>query len=98
MINLQTNLTLIFNEIKQLFISEILFLESLTSLSNLQIRIFQVFTLLILLNLALILIVWNIYGQRISNRFIKVATSKEIEALKLSVSKLKLPKEHSPRF
>lgn len=56
------------------------------------------FTTVLCINICGIVLFWNIYGERIHDRFMKPASSKVIEDLRESVSKLKLPKEHSPRF
>ncbi|KAK9878482.1 hypothetical protein WA026_022378 [Henosepilachna vigintioctopunctata] len=53
---------------------------------------------IVIVNFFLIFIAWKIYYKRITDQFMQPATSKAIEELKASVSKLKLPKEHSPRI
>lgn len=58
----------------------------------------KIFSTFLAINLLLIVLVWKIYGTRICDRFMKLSTLKEIEELKASVSKLKLPKEHTPRI
>ncbi|KAM3962226.1 uncharacterized protein ACR2FA_003728 [Aphomia sociella] len=63
-----------------------------------QFLLLKTFFLILLFTLILIFISWRVYGKRISERFMKPATSATIEQLKESVSKLKLPKEHTPRI
>ncbi|XP_059056205.1 uncharacterized protein LOC131850070 [Achroia grisella] len=63
-----------------------------------QFLLLKTFALILLFTLLLIFISWRVYGKRISERFMKPATSATIEQLKESVSKLKLPKEHTPRI
>lgn len=63
-----------------------------------QFLLLKTFFLILLFTLLLIFISWRVYGKRISERFMKPATSATIEQLKESVSKLKLPKEHTPRI
>ncbi|CAG9858136.1 unnamed protein product [Phyllotreta striolata] len=58
----------------------------------------RIFAGLILFNLLSILIVWKLHGESIYKQFMTNPTLREIEELKASVSKLKLPKEHSPRI
>lgn len=58
----------------------------------------KTYFIIILLNFVLIFIAWRIYNKRIEDQFMKPASIKAIEELKASVSKLKLPKEHSPRI
>ncbi|XP_046749625.1 uncharacterized protein LOC124413225 [Diprion similis] len=62
-----------------------------------QLQLFKLFALILVSNVALIYVAWHVYGDRISDRFMKPATSAAVEELKKSVSRLKLPKEHSPR-
>ncbi|KAL5288826.1 hypothetical protein ACFFRR_009183 [Megaselia abdita] len=66
--------------------------------TNLQITLLKVIFLLLLTSIVLSGICWRKYGEVITEKFIKPSTQKEIEELKLSVAKLKLPKEHSPRI
>ncbi|XP_062532766.1 uncharacterized protein LOC134198725 [Bombyx mori] len=63
-----------------------------------QILLLKTFLLILFITLLLICLSWRVYGKRISERFMKPATSATIEQLKESVSKLKLPKEHTPRI
>lgn len=81
----------IFNNIWNNISSPIYFTELQTSLAT-------VFLIIISINLAFIWLSWNKYGGVITDRFIRPSTLKEIEELKLSVAKLKLPCEHTPRI
>ncbi|KAI8423718.1 hypothetical protein MSG28_012749 [Choristoneura fumiferana] len=63
-----------------------------------QFLLLKTFLIILLFTLLLIFISWRVYGKRISERFMKPATLDTIEQLKESVSKLKLPKEHTPRI
>lgn len=63
-----------------------------------QLKLFHILCGLIFFNLLLILIIWKRYGESICERFMINPTLREIEELRASVSKLKLPKEHSPRI
>ncbi|XP_063698212.1 uncharacterized protein LOC134829146 [Culicoides brevitarsis] len=53
---------------------------------------------LLLVNLLFILFFWRKYGPVITDKFIRPSTLKEIEELKLSVARLKLPKDYTPRI
>ncbi|XP_018570754.1 uncharacterized protein LOC108910587 [Anoplophora glabripennis] len=66
--------------------------------SDFQWTLLKTFSLILVINLILIVVVWRIYGKDICERFMKLSTLREIEELKASVSKLKLPKEHTPRI
>ncbi|KAJ8937322.1 hypothetical protein NQ314_011961 [Rhamnusium bicolor] len=66
--------------------------------NDFQWKLLKTFSLLLVINLFLIIIVWRIHGKSICERFMKLSTLREIEELKASVSKLKLPKEHTPRI
>ncbi|KAL0860533.1 hypothetical protein ABMA27_009905 [Loxostege sticticalis] len=82
-------------------LSELSFYEEIASVfyfNEFQFLLLKTFSLILLFTLLLIFISWRVYGKRISERFMKPATSATIEQLKESVSKLKLPKEHSPRI
>ncbi|XP_001841751.2 uncharacterized protein LOC6030872 [Culex quinquefasciatus] len=63
-----------------------------------QAHIGKTFLVILCVNLLLIGFYWRKYGSIITDRFIRPSTAKEIEELKLSVARLKLPKEHSPRI
>lgn len=63
-----------------------------------QLHIGKTFLIILCVNLLLIGFYWRKYGRIITDRFIRPSTAKEIEELKLSVARLKLPKEHSPRI
>lgn len=78
-----------------------LWLESFGSpleFTEFQLHICKTFLVILLANLLLIGFYWRKYGSIITDRFIRPSTAKEIEELKLSVARLKLPKEHSPRI
>ncbi|KAL1513966.1 hypothetical protein ABEB36_003300 [Hypothenemus hampei] len=62
-----------------------------------QLELLKAFLTILLLSLFLVFVSWKYYGADIYERFIKSSSSKEIEELKASVSKLKLPKEHTSR-
>ncbi|CAG9792344.1 unnamed protein product [Diatraea saccharalis] len=82
-------------------LSELSFYEEIASVlyfNEFQFLLLKTFFLILLFTLLLIFISWRVYGKRISERFMKPATSATIEQLKESVSKLKLPKEHTPRI
>ncbi|EDV36114.1 uncharacterized protein Dana_GF12798 [Drosophila ananassae] len=66
--------------------------------SDLQATLLKVLLVLLLGTCVLIGYSWSVYGQVITEKFVRPSTLKEIEELKLSVAKLKLPKEHSPRI
>ncbi|XP_065360882.1 uncharacterized protein LOC135954615 [Calliphora vicina] len=66
--------------------------------TSLQWTLFKLLCILLLLTSLLIGYSWKVYGKVITDKFVRPSTLKEIEELKLSVAKLKLPKEHSPRI
>lgn len=66
--------------------------------SDFQLILLQTLIVLLFINLILILFYWRKYGKVITDRFIRPSTLKEIEELKLSVARLKLPKDFSPRI
>ncbi|XP_037820191.1 uncharacterized protein LOC119609461 [Lucilia sericata] len=66
--------------------------------TSLQWTLFKLLCILLLLTSLLICYSWRVYGKVITDKFVRPSTLKEIEELKLSVAKLKLPKEHSPRI
>lgn len=63
-----------------------------------QLVLLQLFCSVLIALVVLIALSWRKYGNRITNRFIRPSTAKEIEELKLSVARLNLPKEHTPRI
>lgn len=63
-----------------------------------QLKLLKIFFAFLILNLFLIFVAWKYYGRDIHERFIKPTSNREIEELRASVSKLKLPKEHTPRI
>ncbi|XP_030381056.1 uncharacterized protein LOC115628930 [Scaptodrosophila lebanonensis] len=66
--------------------------------TDLQATLLKLLLLLLLGTGVLIACSWSVYGEVITEKFVRPSTLKEIEELKLSVAKLKLPKEHSPRI
>lgn len=66
--------------------------------TDLQRTLFKVLLILLIFTAALIAYSWRVYGKVITEKFVRPSTLKEIEELKLSVAKLKLPKEHTPRI
>ncbi|KAH8407542.1 hypothetical protein KR222_005128 [Zaprionus bogoriensis] len=72
--------------------------QSPVEFTALQATLLQVLLALLLGTGVLIAWSWSVYGQVITEKFVRPSTLKEIEELKLSVAKLKLPKEHSPRI
>lgn len=72
--------------------------ESPLEFTEFQAHIGKTFLIILCVNLLLIGFYWRKYGSIITDRFIRPSTAKEIEELKLSVARLKLPKEHSPRI
>ncbi|KAJ8708351.1 hypothetical protein PYW07_010476 [Mythimna separata] len=86
---------------KSIVFTELSFYDELAEVfyfNEFQFLLLKTFFLILLFTLLLIFISWRVYGKRISERFMKPATSATIEQLKESVSKLKLPKEHTPRI
>ncbi|XP_050072749.1 uncharacterized protein LOC126560844 [Anopheles maculipalpis] len=66
--------------------------------TDFQLFLLQIFSTILLGLVVLLALSWCKYGNRITNRFIRPSTAKEIEELKLSVARLNLPKEHTPRI
>uniref|UniRef100_A0A182YLV9 Uncharacterized protein n=1 Tax=Anopheles stephensi TaxID=30069 RepID=A0A182YLV9_ANOST len=66
--------------------------------TDFQLFLLQIFSSILLALVVCIALAWCKYGNRITNRFIRPSTAKEIEELKLSVARLNLPKEHTPRI
>lgn len=62
------------------------------------VTLFQVFGSLFIVNLVLIYLTWNYYGDKICERFMKPTSQEVLEDLKKSVAQLKLPKAYSPRL
>ncbi|KAG7296597.1 hypothetical protein JYU34_020407 [Plutella xylostella] len=82
-------------------LNELAFYEEVAEVfhfNEFQFLLLKTFSTILLFTLLLIFVSWRVYGKRISERFMKPATSATIEQLKESVSKLKLPKEHTPRI
>ncbi|KAL3285511.1 hypothetical protein HHI36_000042 [Cryptolaemus montrouzieri] len=84
------------------FLSTILFISddqtSKVSIVSETLSDLKIYILILVVNFILIFVAWRIYNKRITDQFMKPATIKAIEELQASVSKLKLPKEHSPRI
>ncbi|XP_030555253.1 uncharacterized protein LOC115758624 [Drosophila novamexicana] len=72
--------------------------QSPVEFTALQATLLKVLLALLLGTGVLIAWSWGVYGRVITEKFVRPSTLKEIEELKLSVAKLKLPKEHSPRI
>ncbi|XP_023177820.1 uncharacterized protein LOC111604134 [Drosophila hydei] len=72
--------------------------QSPVEFTALQATLLKVLLILLLGTGVLIAWAWGVYGRVITEKFVRPSTLKEIEELKLSVAKLKLPKEHSPRI
>lgn len=85
-------------EIKREFSQATSTWQSPIEFSPLQWTLFKVLALLLVFTTILIGYFWKVYGKVITDKFVRPSTLKEIEELKLSVAKLKLPKEHSPRI
>lgn len=66
--------------------------------TDFQYTLLKTLIILIFVNIFLILFFWKKYGQVITDKFIRPSTLKEIEELKLSVARLKLPKDYTPRI
>lgn len=66
--------------------------------TDFQLFLLHIFSSILLALVVCIALAWCKYGNRITNRFIRPSTAKEIEELKLSVARLNLPKEHTPRI
>lgn len=66
--------------------------------TDFQYTLLKTLIILLFVNLFLILCFWKKYGPVITDKFIRPSTLKEIEELKLSVARLKLPKDYTPRI
>lgn len=73
-------------------------LQDTLQFNEFQGKLLLAFSTLLLVNIFLIAIAWYYLGQLICDRFMKPASSSAIEELRASVSRLKLPKEHTPRI
>ncbi|CAG9766428.1 unnamed protein product [Ceutorhynchus assimilis] len=82
----------VFRETDQLTVAGVL------NFDDFQLNLLKVFSGVLIVNLLLLVTAWKYYGADIYDRFLKLSNTKEIEELKASVSKLKLPKEHTPRI
>lgn len=66
--------------------------------TDFQYTLLKTLIILLFVNIFLILFFWKKYGKVITDKFIRPSTLKEIEELKLSVARLKLPKDYTPRI
>lgn len=73
-------------------------LGEIFAFTEFQINLLQTFSFILFCNIVLIIIFWGRYGQTISSHFIRSSTLIEIERLRKSVEKLKLPREHTARI
>ncbi|XP_034236604.1 uncharacterized protein LOC117642476 [Thrips palmi] len=71
--------------------------QAFFSYNEFQVALLKIFLFTLTFNLLCIFIAWKWYGKNIYDTFMKPVTPKIIEDLKKSVSRLNLPKEHSPR-
>lgn len=65
--------------------------------NDIQLLLLKTVLCILLVTLLLVVLSWRVYGKKISDRFLKPSSTLAIERLKESVSKLKLPKDYSPR-
>ncbi|KAG8179716.1 hypothetical protein JTE90_006621 [Oedothorax gibbosus] len=72
--------------------------NNFASIDEFQLQILRVSFFILCINLVFILIVWKKFGEKITERFMKPASSKSLEELKREATELKLPKEHTPRI
>ncbi|TRY67459.1 hypothetical protein TCAL_08029 [Tigriopus californicus] len=63
-------------------------------LTDFQWKLIWEFSLILLGNTVLVILAWRIYGPRIIHRFFSPGGRKVLQDLRLSMSELKLPKEH----
>lgn len=73
-------------------------LSTVNAIDEFQIQILRVLIIILCINLLFIWISWGQYGDKITERFMKPASSKSLEDLKREATELKLPKEHTPRI
>lgn len=66
--------------------------------TDFQTDLLKILLILVTVNCLLIGFYWHQYGTIITDKFIRPSTTKEIEELKLSVARLKLPKDYTPRI
>lgn len=75
------------------------FLPDFDILDEFQWKLFKILVFIVLINLFLIWVAWRVYGESITEKFLRPSSSLLlIEELKQSIAELKLPKEHSPRL
>ncbi|XP_055530122.1 uncharacterized protein LOC129721495 [Wyeomyia smithii] len=97
-LNILANFWCLLKETAELLWEQTVSFGSLLEFTDFQLLIGKTFLIILFVNLLLIAFYWRKYGSIITDRFIRPSTAKEIEELKLSVARLKLPKEHSPRI
>ncbi|GBN08618.1 hypothetical protein AVEN_103455-1 [Araneus ventricosus] len=73
-------------------------LSTFNTIDEFQLKILRVSFIILCVNLVFIWISWGKYGDKITERFMKPASSKSLEDLKREATELKLPKEHTPRI
>ncbi|KAI5707653.1 hypothetical protein M8J77_006863 [Diaphorina citri] len=73
-------------------------LNELWKYDEFHVTLFRVFAVILIVNLVLIYVSWNYYGERICERFMKPTSHEVLEDLRKSVAQLKLPKDYSPRL
>ncbi|GFT02885.1 uncharacterized protein TNCV_1846871 [Trichonephila clavipes] len=72
--------------------------STVNTIDDFQLQILRISFTILCINLILIWISWGKYGDKITERFMKPASSKSLEDLKREATELKLPKEHTPRI
>jgi small-conductance mechanosensitive channel len=72
--------------------------STIYAIDEFQIKILRALIIILCINLLFIWISWGYYGEKITERFMKPASSKSLEDLKREATELKLPKEHTPRI
>ncbi|GIX70182.1 uncharacterized protein CEXT_57111 [Caerostris extrusa] len=73
-------------------------LSTFNTIDEFQLKILRISVAILCVNLVFIWISWGKYGDKITERFMKPASSKSLEDLKREATELKLPKEHTPRI
>lgn len=97
-------LSIIFQSVFETLISILIcFLENFqtfiqSAFSEYQIRLLQLFFLILTIQIIAICIAWRVYSERITERFLRPSHLISHEQLKTAVSELKLPAEHTPRW
>lgn len=97
--SLHDSLEIVGHQIKENFINQLWGQDPEKPLfTDFQYTLLKTLIVLLFINLFLILCFWRKYGPVITDKFIRPSTLKEIEELKLSVARLKLPKDYTPRY